>query len=364
MSTGQQSKQQEAEAGESLLAKILPADVYRGNVAPRPVDILFPLLEPVLAFGGVSSYFLLVLAGYKKRFGAAAALGLLQAFCLTIGNADERSNLLRQTRLAYRALARRALPMMHYLDPVPPFKDSKRPLSTFLLPHGLFCIGGKRYCSEITCDGRHAGRDYSFFVDDKLCALSPLMKASARLCGSAKIYPVGDKWVRHAMKNGEDTCVFPGGFVEATCTSRTCLRLYTGTYGYWIQRCIEYGRDMTFIIVYHGSDIWDQGEAFFESRLALAKKGIPGILPTYPVRTPLAVRELFYSPKQLPPGSECVQAARELSSKIINDIVTTYSNDADKVLEITGKSLKRLEIIGKPLLGELPKSAQQKKSKL
>ena len=33
------------------------------------------------------------------------------------------------------------------------------------------------------------------------------------------------------------------------------------------------------------------------------------------------------------------------------DMVAAYANDADKVLEVTGKSLKRLEIIGKPLTG-------------
>merc|ERR1712110_1114655 len=112
------------------------------------------------------------------------------------------------------------------LDVTPPHKGSTRPLCIFLLPHGLFCIAGKRYCIDITNSGRHAGKNWTFFVDDKLCALSPFMKASARLCGSAKIYPVGDKHVRSAMAKSEDCCVFPGGFIEATCTSRSCLRLY------------------------------------------------------------------------------------------------------------------------------------------
>jgi hypothetical protein len=199
----------------------------------------------------------------------------------------------------------------------------------------------------------------SFFVDDKLCALSPMMKASARLCGATKIHPVGDKHVRAAMDNMENCAVFPGGFIEATCTSRTCLRLYTGIYGYWVNRCLEYGYDIVVAIVYHGSEIWEQGEGFFESRLALAKKGIPGILPTFPSRTPLAVRELFYSPAKMEPGRACVDAARALSATIIEDLVDAYARDAQRVLELTGKPLKRLEIIGKPLTGELPEAAKR-----
>merc|ERR1711981_194617 len=133
------------------------------------------------------------------------------------------------------------------------------------------------------------------------------------------------------MANGEDCVVFPGGFVEATCTSRSCLRLYTGVYGYWVNRCLENGYDVEVAMVYHGSEIWDQGEAFFETRLAFAKKGIPGILPTFPSRTPLAVRELFYTPEQREAGSACAEAARALCATIISDLVKTYANDAPRV---------------------------------
>lgn len=347
-------------APEVSIVNVLPADVYRGKVAPRPVDVLFPLFEPIIAFGGVSSYFLLALAAYRRRFATAGIMSFFQAMCVVIGNASEDSPLLQAGRRWYLMMAKRALPMMEYLDPIPPHEGATRPRCVFLLPHGLFCIAGKRYCSDITVNRRHPGKDYTFFVDDKLCALSPMMKASARLCGSAKIYPVGDKHVRTAMSKSEDCVVFPGGFVEATCTSRSCLRLYTGTYGYWVNRCIEYGYDIEVVLIYHGSEIWEQGEAFFESRLSLAKKGMPGILPTFPNRTPLAVRELFYSPKQQEPGSiACVEAARELSATIIKDLVSAYSNDAARVFELTGKPLKRLEIIGKPLVGELPKSVQR-----
>ena len=129
--------------------------------------------------------------------------------------------------------------------------------------------------------------------------------------------------------------------------------------GYWINRCIEYGYDLEVALIYHGSDIWEQGEALFESRLALAKKGMPGILPSVPARTPLAVRELFYSPPQLEPGEACANATRELAATIIEDLLAAYSNDAARVLELTGKTLKRLEIIGKPLTGELPQKARR-----
>jgi len=336
---------------EVSIANVLPEGVYRGDVAPRPSDVLFPLLEPILAFGGISSWFLLATAGYKKRFVTATVLAMVQALSIAIGRAPENAAFLRHARMAFFVMARRALPMLEYLN-APPGKNSSRPRVVFLLPHGLFCIAGKRYCIDITMNRRHDGRDYSFFVDEKLCALSPIMKACARLCGSAKIRPVGDTHVRQAMTNREDCVVFPGGFIEATCTSRSCLRLYTGLYGYWVNRCIEYGYDIEVVLIYHGSDIWEHGEAFFDTRLACAKKGVPGILPTFPARTPLAVRELFYSPEQHDPGRACVEAGRELVATMIDDVVKAYSDDAARVLELTGKPLKRLEIIGKPLIGE------------
>jgi hypothetical protein len=102
------------------------------------------------------------------------------------------------------------------------------------------------------------------------------MKASARLCGTTKIYPVGNKHVATAMKNSENCVVFPGGFVEASCTSSTCLRLYTGTYRYWISRCIENGYDICVAMIYHGADIWEHGEALFDSRLSLQKEASQG----------------------------------------------------------------------------------------
>lgn len=335
------------------VADVLPVGSYRGEVGFRPLDNLFPLLEPILAFGGVSSYFLIAFAAYRKRLGTAAAMSAFQALCLAIGNAQEDSALLRRGRQVYLAVAKRALPMLEFLDKVPPHVGSTRPRCLFLLPHGLFCIAGKRYCSEVTQTGRQ-DHQFSFFVDDKLCALSPTMKASARLCGSSKIYPVGDKHVRTAMGNRESCVVFPGGFIEAACTSRTCLRLYTGIYGYWVNRCIQYGYDIEVVLMYHGGDIWEQGESLFDARLSMAKKGMPGILPTHPSRTPLAVRELFYSPETVEDPEASSKAARELSATIIEDIVAAYANDAKRVLEITGKPLKRLEVIGTPLTGELP----------
>merc|ERR1711953_965352 len=125
-------------------------------------------------------------------------------------------------------------------------------------------------------------------------ALSPMMKACARMCGATKIYPVGDRHVRRAMANNESVSAFPGGFIEAAATSRSCLRIYTGTYGYWVNRSLEHGYDIVVAVIYHGSDIWDQGESFFDMRMSLAKRGAPGIMPTHPTRVPLAVRELVY----------------------------------------------------------------------
>lgn len=344
-------KEDAQEGQEISIANVLPLGVYRGDIAKsyQPSDVLFPLLEPIIAFGGISSYFIIALLAKQRRLGLAAVMGSFQALGLAIGNASEDSTLLKQARKLYLIMAKRALPMLEFIGPAPPPKAT-RPRVLFLLPHGMFCIAGKRYCSDVTQSGRQPGM--TFFVDDKLCALSPAMKASARLCGATNIRPVGDKHVRTAMDNREDCAVFPGGFIEASCTSRSCLRLFTGIYGYWVNRCIEYGYDVGVALVYHGAEIWEQGETFFESRLALAKKGAPGILPTFPSRTPLAVRELFYSPPQMEPGPECTAAARELSATIIKDMVAAYANDADKVLEVTGKSLKRLEIIGKPLTGD------------
>jgi len=339
-----------------VIANVLPEGVYRRNVAPLGLDVVFPLMEPILAFGGLTSYFLLASAAYRKRFGAAAALAALQALSLSIGNTSEESVLLRRARDAYFTMARRAFPMMEFLATVSPHEGRTRPRILLMLPHGLFGIAAKRYYAEVTSTGRQPG--CSFFVDDKLCALSPMMKASARMCGATKIYPVGDKYVRKAMDNAENCVVFPGGFIEATCTSKSCLRLYSGTYGYWVTRCIEYGYDIEVVLIYHGSEIWEQGEAFFDSRLAMAKKGMPGILPTFPARTPLAVREILYTPEQLKPGPDCAEAARHLSATILTDIVAAYSNDAARVFEITGKRLKRLEIIGKPLTGELPRGVK------
>jgi hypothetical protein len=132
-----------------------------------------------------------------------------------------------------------------------------------------------------------------------------------------------------------------------------------------VNRCIENGYDIEVVLIYHGSEVWDQGESFFDWRVACARKGVPGILPTFPTRTPLAVRELFYSPEQLEPGSEaCVAASKKLAGRIVEDLVEAYSQDAARVLELTGKPLKRLEIIGKPLTGELPRPAQMKKARL
>merc|ERR1712032_47291 len=98
----------------------------------------------------------------------------------------------------------RALPTMEFLDSVPPHQSATRPRCLFLIPHGLYCIAGKRYCTEVTQTGRQPGM--SFFVDDKLAALSPMMKASARMCGASKIYPVGDNFVKAAMAKREN-CV-------------------------------------------------------------------------------------------------------------------------------------------------------------
>jgi len=337
------------------LTNVLDKDCYRSNITPRAKDMLFPLLEPIICFGGVSSYFLIAIAALRKRLGIAAAGAVVQTFALYIGHASEDSDVLKGARKAWLAMARRSLPTLVYLG-APPQRIGTRPQCLLLLPHGLFCIAGKRYASEVTSSGRQPGM--TMFVDIKLSAFSPYALASARLCGATKLRSLGDKNVRAAMELKENICVFPGGFIEASATSRSCLRVYAGMYGYWANRCIEYGYDVQVGILYHGSDIWEQGEAFFDMRMSVAKKGMPGVLPTFPVLTPLAVRELHYSPRQLDPGPGCVNAASELSANIISDIVETYSNDAARVMELTGKTLKRLEVIGKPLTGLLPPAAR------
>lgn len=345
-SQASQELQDQLQDDKIALANILAPGVYREPIAWRPSDYLFPLLEPILAFGGATSYFLIAIAAKKKHFGPAAFLAAIQALCLAIANASEESELLRRARKVYCRAAQRALPTLKFLDPEPPYRNAMRPQCLLVIPHGLFCIAGKRYFSEALCTGRQkVGQGWCFFVDEKLCALSPQMKASARMCGCGNIYPVGNKHVLTAMKKNENCTVFPGGFVEASCTSTTCLRLNTGTYGYWINRCLQYGYDICVAMIYHGGDVWEHGEAFFESRLKLAKSGLPGILPTHPRRTPLAVRELFYSPRQMAPGTACASAARDLEETIIQDLAAAYSADAPRVLELTGKPLKRLEII-------------------
>eukprot|EP00746_Dinoflagellata_sp_MGD_P028816 gnl/MRDRNA2_/MRDRNA2_16812_c0_seq1.p1 gnl/MRDRNA2_/MRDRNA2_16812_c0~~gnl/MRDRNA2_/MRDRNA2_16812_c0_seq1.p1 ORF type:complete len:315 (+),score=44.02 gnl/MRDRNA2_/MRDRNA2_16812_c0_seq1:122-946(+) len=195
---------------------ILPHGVYRESKAWQSKDFLFPLLEPILAFGGVTSYFLIAIAAKSKHFGTAAFLSAVQALCVAIGRAPEESELLSRSRQIYLSAARRALPMLKFLDPEPPYQSRTRPMCVLIVPHGLYCIAGKRYWIEaISTQRQKVGKGWAFFADDKLCALSPMMKASARLCGTTKIHPVGNKHVVRAMKNSEDCVVFPGGFVEA-----------------------------------------------------------------------------------------------------------------------------------------------------
>jgi len=277
-----------------------------------------------------------------------------------VGNAATSSPIVRRLQLAYAAWARQAMSCT-WLEPRAP--PSHGPQVLFVLPHGHFCVAGKRAYSELTSTGR-APR-MALFVDSTLCALSPAMKAAARLCGCDSIYPLGDKNVRHVMGGTrESIVVFPGGFVEAAGSTTTGLCLYAGTYAYWIRRCIEYGYDLRILLIYHGAEIYSQSDAFLPLRLAVAKRGLPGILPALPRPCPLAGRELLFHPKlehdsrlretevsisvsSIEEQERVRQSAIQLTEHVCATIERVYAADADAVLDATGAAPRGMSIRSK-----------------
>ena len=182
------------------------------------------------------------------------------------------------------------------------------------------------------------------------------MKACARLCGCNSIYPIGDRNVRKVMGGSrESIVVFPGGFIEAAGSTTAGLRLYAGTYAYWIRRCIEFDYDLRVLCVYHGAEIYQQSDFLLAQRLAIAKRGLPGILPALPRPPPkLAVRELLLHPA-LTEGDasghspeERVRARAEtLCTQLCDEIARAHVQDAEAVLAATGTRPRAMTIRSK-----------------
>jgi hypothetical protein len=193
----------------------------------------FTLLEPFISFGGLTSWPLLTALLVRHRTSSAGILGAFQAVCLFIGQAPAESAIVRRLQLMYAAWAQAAVPCT-WLGPRP--VSSTKPQVLFVLPHGHFCVAGKAAFSSATSS--RALPKMALFVDSTLSSLSPAMKACARLCGCDSVYPIGDRNVRKVMNGSrESIVVFPGGFVEAAESTTSGLRLYAGTYAYWIRRC-------------------------------------------------------------------------------------------------------------------------------
>lgn len=192
-----------------------------------------------------------------------------------------------------------------------------KPEIVFLLPHGYFCIAGKAAASGLVTAGKLRGG--ALFVDGTLCALSPPMKVSALLLGATNVYPVGDQHVGTALQRKENIFIFPGGFVEAATSTDSGLRLYAGTYSYWLRRALEHGYDLRVVLCYHGAELYRQSDYAADTREGLARRGMPAVLPALPESTSLVVRQLRFE-LDLAPGQDAKQEADRLAPGVCADI--------------------------------------------
>jgi hypothetical protein len=130
--------------------------------------------------------------------------------------------------------------------------------------------------------------------------------------------------------------------------------------------CIEFDYDLRVLVVYHGAEIYQQSDVCLKQRLAMAARGLPGIMPALPRPRPLVVRELLFHPKladsrgtsEATEGTEGSEGAlthqkeeervrdraAELSAHVCSQIEKVYAQDAEAVYVATGERLRHMTI--------------------
>lgn len=282
------------------------------------------------------SWPLLAAAAVKAPKPVALTAAAWQAFCVTASRLPEDSPTLQSLRRFYATAAERSFGRVHLLDALPtPLPE--RPEIVLLLPHGHFCIAGKFIGTQLKGSGHYPTA--AFFVDGTLAAMSPGMALCARMSGAHAVYPVGDKHAREALAKRDNIFMFPGGFVEASQSSLSGLRYYAGTYPYWCRRALEYDYDVRVVLCYHGAELYKQGDFAKDLRLAIAKKGIPSILPAAPSPTSIVVRQLRLQ-RRLTEGADVVAEAAAYAEEICVQVERAYAADAAEVERLTGTAAR------------------------
>lgn len=209
-----------------------------------------------------------------------------------------------------------------------------------LVPHGLFTL--ESLLAHVNKLGNRIKNDsikpFVLVYDKILYKFSILGRILIRYKGYIP-HILDNSNVIDLMKNNENICLFPGGFVEVIGYTDKKIYIYTGTYSYWIKRCKEYGYDLRIQIVYNGTDFYKQSSLFLEARLFIAGKfKLPLILP-YAIGNPkiLFARQILYKHNEL--------FDIDIRNRIEDDIMKYHNMDKLIIKDEYNYHIKDFEII-------------------
>jgi hypothetical protein len=236
--------------------------------------IVFVYLTPLCVWGGLLHYPLVLYLLATGKCSIAAGLCFLSM--LLILAREPMSNTIRLSSMPSFELSGDVL-----------VSAGVRPTLTLVHPHAMFAECVSMWGNDIhPGPGKYHSR--VMFIDRYLYYFSPLGVLIMTVISGSTVAPLIHKRIKRYLAEGRSLFVLPGGFCEATDYTSHHENLYLHMYPYWMWLAREhpayilqsvYGFNLS-------SRYYTQSAALLQTRLNLARRSLPGILPSGIVMSP------------------------------------------------------------------------------
>jgi hypothetical protein len=235
---------------------------------------IWPYLFPVLVWGGLLHYPLLLYLVVLCRFGAAAFLAAAAVLLITCRRTMAGTlNVYNQPRYTYAG------------DDMT--VGTTQPTINFVHPHGLFT----EVVTTWMCSGFPGQTSYDkqiILIDFYLYYFSPMTGMIITMASGCQLGPLSHRQIQQHLIAGRSIYTSAGGFMEATDMSDHHENLYIHMYSYWmwLARSNPSYRIRSIFAFNQSTRHFTQSPVLLNTRLSLARRSIPGILPTGLSKTP------------------------------------------------------------------------------
>ena len=207
--------------------------------------------------------------------------------------------------------------------------DTIGPGIHLLHPHALFTEGLFVY-AQMNLGHFHP----VLCIDKHLYYLSPLGMVFLRMSGLESA-PLIHAQIKDYLAQGRTLILSPGGFLEAAAYTRDKETLYLHMYPYWMRMAREYSCDVFTTFGYNlASRYFQQSSLLREVRTALAKRNLPGILPSGLSGTPFEEPIYMYT-QQIHPHTDTLDTIRASMRKTIDKHEKTHGTRISYVIRTT-----------------------------